>query len=260
VAYIIDQATYNKQVTSNPGLLTGWKGALTGGATIVRSTQESTKPECGRCAHTGDSDSSVFAGAGAELPSSAGDLRKVDGAHDSADDSTTPDGSGEDQISFIQKPNTIDTSPPVCTAVGGRRSITNFSQGLNLQQIYGVGAGFTAIKNPKQELDVKADVHYERQNFEPPTVSDILIGSTLPSFITVICRQRSSSRSPEVTSQRGITSATISAIAAAGLQLPVYKRFGMNVNVLDNYLNNPAVGYNKKNSFQFVTSITYSLP
>jgi hypothetical protein len=50
-----------------------------------------------------------------------------------------------------------------------------------------------------------------------------------------------------------------SAIAAAGLQLPVYKRFGMNVNVLDNYLNNPAAGYNK-NSFQFVTGITYTLP
>jgi hypothetical protein len=50
-----------------------------------------------------------------------------------------------------------------------------------------------------------------------------------------------------------------SAIGAAGLQLPVYKRFGLNINVLDNFLNDPAAGYNK-NSFQFVTGVTYTLP
>ena len=41
------------------------------------------------------------------------------------------------------------------------RSITTTAQGLNLQQIYGVGLGWTVIKTPVQEFDVKADVHYE---------------------------------------------------------------------------------------------------
>ena len=45
-----------------------------------------------------------------------------------------------------------------------------------------------------------------------------------------------------------------SAIFAAGLQLPTYKRFSLNINVLDNYLNNPAVGF-KNNSLQFVTGV-----
>ena len=41
----------------------------------------------------------------------------------------------------------------------------NYSQGLSLQQIYGGGLGFVVFKTPKQELDLKGDIHYERQNF-----------------------------------------------------------------------------------------------
>ena len=135
----------------------------------------------------------------------------------------------------------------------------NFSQGLNLQQIYGAGIGLTVLTNAKQELDVKADLHYERQNFQPPTVSDNLIGSTfaelyhrnLPAKIVF------TESGSYITSWNNL--GDYSAIGAAGLQLPVYKRFGLNINVLDNFLNNPAFGYNK-NSFQFVTGVTYSLP
>ena len=62
----------------------------------------------------------------------------------------------------------------------------NYSQGLSLQQIYGGGLGYTVIKTPKQELDVKFDIHYERQqyfvtpNIVPPpplTPSKNLIGA-----------------------------------------------------------------------------------
>ena len=60
----------------------------------------------------------------------------------------------------------------------------NYSQGLNFQQIYGVGAGYTVIQTPIHQFDVKGDIHYERQNFiqfPPPLVSSAnqnLIGST----------------------------------------------------------------------------------
>jgi hypothetical protein len=49
-----------------------------------------------------------------------------------------------------------------------------------------------------------------------------------------------------------------SAVFAAGLQIPTYKRFSLNLDVLDNYLSNPAFGY-KNNSFQFVTGVVYTL-
>ena len=49
-----------------------------------------------------------------------------------------------------------------------------------------------------------------------------------------------------------------SAIFAAGLQMPTYKRFSLSLNLIDNYLNRPAFGY-KSNSLQFVTGVTYTL-
>jgi hypothetical protein len=258
LTYIIDQKTYNQEVTDNPGFLTGWKGTITGGATIVRSTQNSTN-----------------------LTAGVALIRAIP---------TVPYLPARTRTTFnlletygkLTEPTIPQTTPPTPTAVAktnifhtdaehdrylssrlyalvGTSFDHNFSQGLNLQQIYGGGIGFTAIMNPKQELDVKADVHYERQSFQPPTVSDNLIGSTFAELY-----HRNLPAKIVFTESGSYIAAwndfsDYSAIGAAGLQLPVYKRFGMNINVLDNYLNNPAVGYNK-NSFQFVTAVTYTLP
>jgi len=42
----------------------------------------------------------------------------------------------------------------------------NYAQGLNLQQVYGGGIGWTAIKSGRQELDLKGTVQYEKQVFQ----------------------------------------------------------------------------------------------
>ena len=44
-----------------------------------------------------------------------------------------------------------------------------------------------------------------------------------------------------------------------GIVLPVYKRFGVGVNAIDSFLNDPPPGF-QKNSVQFTTGITYTLP
>src|SRR6185312_1442917 len=60
----------------------------------------------------------------------------------------------------------------------------NYAQGLNLQQVYGGGLGWTPILSPVQQLDLKADIHYEMQSFiqPPPPQASIpnqnLIGAT----------------------------------------------------------------------------------
>jgi hypothetical protein len=46
---------------------------------------------------------------------------------------------------------------------------------------------------------------------------------------------------------------------SSGLTLPVYKRLSLAVSTLDTFLNNPPPGF-KKNSFQFTTGLTYTLP
>jgi hypothetical protein len=258
LSFIIDQATYNREVISNPGPFKGWKGSVTGGATIIRSTQDGTNFNAG-----------------------VGLIRAIP---------TVPFLPPRTRTTFnlletygkLTEPTIPQTIPPTPTAIAktnifhsdaehdryfsprvyalaGTSFDHNFSQGLNFQQIYGGGVGWTAIQAPKQQLDLKADVHYEKQNFQPPTVSQNLIGST---FAEAYHRNLPAKI---VFTESGTYIAAwnnrdaYSAIGAAGIQLPVYKRFALNVNATDNFLNDPAVGY-KKNSFQFVTGVTYTLP
>jgi hypothetical protein len=49
-----------------------------------------------------------------------------------------------------------------------------------------------------------------------------------------------------------------SANLTASLAIPVFKRLSASVTTTDNFLNDPAPGYNK-NSYQFVTGVTYNL-
>jgi hypothetical protein len=258
LTYIIDQKTYNQEVISNPGFQTGWKGTITGGATIVRSTQDSTNLTAGvaliraipTVPYLPARTRTTF-----NLLETYGKLTEP-----TIPQTTPPTPTAEAKTSIFHTDAEHDRYlSSRLYALVGTSFDHNFSQGLNLQQIYGGGIGFTAIMDPKQELDVKADVHYERQNFQPPTVSDNLIGSTF----TELYHRNLPAKMVFTESGSYIaawnTLSDYSAIGAAGLQLPVYKRFGLNINVLDNFLNNPAAGYNK-NSFQFVTGVTYTLP
>jgi Protein of unknown function, DUF481 len=255
---LIDTATYNKEVLGNPGVFSGWKGAVSGGATDIQSTQY-----------------------GETFTAAVNLVRQIPSV------SFLPPRTRStvdvlETYGKLTQPTVPQTNPPTPDAVA-KTSIFhadaehdkyfsskvyalvdtafdhNFAQGLNFQQIYGVGIGATVIKSPKQQLDVKADIHYERQNFQPPTVSEDLIGSifaeqyhrNLPAKLVFT---ESGSFIPAWN-----TLNAYSAIGAAGLVFPVYHHLGLNVNVQDNFINNPAVGYNK-NSFQFVTGVTYTLP
>jgi hypothetical protein len=50
-----------------------------------------------------------------------------------------------------------------------------------------------------------------------------------------------------------------SAYGSVGIIFPVYKRFGFTANAIDSFLNNPPPAF-KKNSVQFTTGLTYTLP
>ena len=49
-----------------------------------------------------------------------------------------------------------------------------------------------------------------------------------------------------------------SASGTSSLRLPVYKRLAFSVSTIDNFLNNPQIGY-RKNSFQFTTGFALNL-
>jgi hypothetical protein len=270
IAYIIDQATYNKEVTGNPKPFQGWQGSLTGGASLVQATQYGENFNVGvaliRAIPTvpflPPRTRTTF-----NLLETYGKLTQPTIPQTNP---PTPDAVAKTSIFHTDFEHDKYISPRLY-GFAGLSYDHNFSQGLNFQQIYGVGIGWTAILDAKQELDLKADIHYEKQSFINPTdaedpdhllpftPSQNLIGSTfaelyhrnLPAKILF-------TESASYIIGWNNTDA-YSAIFSAGLQLPVYKRFSMNLNATDNYLNNPAFGFNK-NSFQFTTGITYTLP
>ncbi len=135
----------------------------------------------------------------------------------------------------------------------------NLSQGLNLQQVYGGGIGWTVIQKANQTLDLKGSVDYERQSFAIPAGDLNLLGSIFTQtynlkFSKGILMKEQISADPAWTNTRAY-----SGYASVGITLPVYKRFGFNAASIDSFLNNPPAGF-KKNSFQFTTGLSYSLP
>jgi hypothetical protein len=263
LAFIIDKATYDKDVAHNPNFLHGWNGSVSGGATLIRSTQTGTSFNAGialiraipTVAYLPPKTRTTF-----NLLESYGKLTQPvippTGAPPSEAKTSIFHTDAEHDIYFT----------PRFYALGELSFDHNFAQGLNLQQVYGGGFGWTPLQTPVQQLDLKADIHYEMQKFiQPDPITDTnrpipnqnLIGSTfgeayhrnLPGKIVFT---ESASVLPAFNNPDAY-----SAIAAAGLTLPTYKRFSLGLNATDNYLNMPAAFY-KKNSFQFITSIVYA--
>jgi hypothetical protein len=257
IAYIIDQPTYTRELAKRPGPLYGWNGAIHGGATIVRSTNNGTTYNAG-VALVRAIPAVPF------LPArnrSSFDLQETYG-----------------KLTSPVIPQTNPPSPPtvVLTSIFHTHAerdqyfspqffaLTqtsydhNYAQGLNLQQVYGGGIGWTTLKSGRQQMDVKADLHYEKQTFQTASSDQNLVGSTISeAYHRNLPRKLVVSQSVNVLPAWNNESA-YSANAMVGLVLPVFKRLGLTVTSTDNFLNDPSAGY-KKNSFQFVTAASYSL-
>jgi hypothetical protein len=134
----------------------------------------------------------------------------------------------------------------------------NYSQSMDLQQIYGGGFGWTAFNTGLHQLDLKADVHYEKQQLFDRTQDQNLIGSTFSESY-----RRSLPLKMTFTEQAAALPAynnfhAFSANGTTTLLAPVFRRLSMNVTATDSFINNPSPGY-QKNSFTFSTGLTYSL-
>jgi Protein of unknown function, DUF481 len=255
--YVIDQATFNKEVLGKPGFFSGWSGALTGGATLVEATQNSRD----------------FTGSAA-LVRAIPSVTWLDPRERTLVDFSAAYGSITQPGTLGTKTNIIHFDAEQDWYVSPRFYFLvdtafdhNYSQGMSLQQLYGGGAGYTLIKDPKQELDLKFDIHYERQQYfvtpgivppPPLTPSKNLIGADFgDTYMLKLPHGLVFNQTAVITPAFNQTNA-YSALATAGLTFPVYKRFGFTVGTLDDFLNDPAIG-SKKNSFQFTAGVTYTL-
>ena len=254
VDYVIDQPTFDRQLRQRPGFFSDWTGNATAGATIVEATQ-STDSFNGSVALV-----RVMPSVGWLDPrdrTSAGFL----GSYGKITEPGTPTEKTAIYHGYVERDEYFS---PRVYVLGQAAFDHNFSQSLDLQQVYGGGLGWTIVKQEKQTLDLKATIQYERQSFldATPGSDQSLIGSTFAANYV-----RKLPKGMIFNQQLAYLPAwnNVRAYSAAennSLILPVYKRLGLQIGTVDTYLNDPPVTTppTKRNSFQFTFGASYSLP
>ena len=262
-AYLVNGDDFQKAISHEPGFTHGWMGGVTLGATLVESTQTSetltgaialvrTQPSVDWLAPRNKTifDATATYGlltqpfiAGVQAASSA----KTNILHGDIE---------RDQYLTQRFYYLFDASAD-----------HNIGSGLRVQQIYGAGAGYSVIKQPARTLDVKGDIHYQRQELYPspdfPSGEELnLIGASIGELYMQklpkgLVFNEAATILPAFNTPEGQPSA-LSAQIIAGLLFPVYKNLGFVLGSQDNFVNNPPFGY-KKNTFQFTAGLTYTL-
>lgn len=270
VDYLIDRATFEKQMEHKASFFSGWGGTLTGGANIERSTTTGTTLNAGL----------ALVRATPTVPWLLPRDRTILNVNESYGKLSTP-VIPPPPVTNPPSPTTsvvvtsifhADTErdeyfSPRLYALGDASFDHNFGQGLQLQQVYGGGIGYTAIKSAKQELDLKVDAHYEKQQYISTTSDGVTTTTPAVNIIGTTFFEGYNRKLPRkmvFTETANVLPAwndfkAYSANVTAALAMPVFKRLSATVSIADNFLNDPAAYY-KKNSFQFITGVTYVLP
>lgn len=257
LAFVVDEPSYTKAFDNKGSFLSGWNGSVTGGATLVRSTQNGTTLSA-TAALVRERPGVSF------LPPHNRILFNLSEAYGKLTTPVipqttppTPDTTAKTDIFHADGEFDRYFSPRLY-ALADTAFDHNFSQGLQLQQIYGVGLGVTVIKRPGEQLDLKGEIHYQKQKFIGDVGNQNLIGATFgESYRRNLPLKLVFTESGTVDPAFNNTDA-YSAHAQAALAIPAYKRLSFSVSGSDDYLHNPPAGY-RNNSVQFVTGITYSL-
>jgi hypothetical protein len=266
LGYLIDKPTYDKEMAHKASPWAGWNGAITGGVTLVRATDNSTTatgslnlirtipftPYLPRRNRTT-----------VDVTESYGKLTSLIIPPPPVTNPPSPTSTIAKTSIFHADAERDEYFSPRFYALAELSFDHNFSQGLQLQQVYGGGAGWTPIQTAKQQLDLKGDVHYEVQQFintpgsaVQPTLD--LVGSTFAEAYrrTLPYKVVFTETGNYLPAWNNLSA--YSANVTGALTLPVWKRLAASISMTDNYLNNPAPYY-LKNSYQFVTGITYTL-
>jgi putative salt-induced outer membrane protein YdiY len=247
-AYVVSEASFQNALR-HISFFEAWKGTLTGGVSIIRATQDVSAV---------NSNISIVRAVPLETWVDPRDRTIVD--FSSSLGKLTQPNTPEVKTSIYHADAERDQYlTPRLYAFGQAAYDHNFSQGLDLQQTYGGGIGYTLIKTAAATLDVKGNFDYIRQSFQIASQNQNLIAASLMERYNRIM-----SHGIVVNQQLSFTPAlnntnAYSAFGSAGVTLPVYKRFGVSANLIDAFLNNPPPGF-KKNSLQFTTGMTYTLP
>ncbi len=257
--YILDEATLDKQINHTPGFFSGWTGAATAGAPLVAATQNQYTVSGGiglvRTVPTAnwltphDRTSADFTGSFGKIVQPAYASEGV----------TVPEVVTKSAIYHADAERDEYFSPRFF-ALGQVAFDHNFGQDLNLQQVYGGGFGWTALKTPKQEADLKGTIQYEKQQFITggSDGNQNLVGSTFAATyglrLKLFTYSQNVSFIPAYNNMHAYSAAEANSFA-----FPAYKRLSFALGTMDSYLNNPPVSLppTRRNSFQFTMGLTY---
>ncbi|HEX5433550.1 MAG TPA: DUF481 domain-containing protein, partial [Candidatus Angelobacter sp.] len=259
-AYIISQPMFENDILNNPNFFHNWTGAITAAATLVQATQKNR-------AFSGAVTLLRAVPSGTWLNPRNRTSLNFSGSYGKLKQPDTP--TVKTEIYHLDAERDQYFSPRVY-AFGAVAFDHNFSQGLDLQQTYGGGIGWTLIKDDNQQFDLKASANYVSQQFQTageggnpgevsnPDQDQNLFGSTFSERYN-----RELPRKILFNEQISLMPAwnnlnAYSAAGAANLSLPVYKKLGITLGAMDTFLNNPPSGF-RKNSFQFTSGITYTM-
>lgn len=249
VSEVINQAAFNKAILQKPGIFEDWKGSATLGISLVNGTQSS------------------------QSYTSAVSLQRVLPTEPWIDPSSRTIIDFSSAYGQVTEPSTPVVKTSLYHAEAERDQYFrprlfgfasagfdhDYSQGLDLQQTYGGGVGWTALKRPNQELDLKGELTFVNQQFFDATANQKLFGSIFSEtydrhFRKKIVLHEQISFNPAWSNLQAY-----SANGIVNLSMPVIQRISFTVSTADQYLNDPSPGF-RKNSYQFSTGLTYTLP
>jgi hypothetical protein len=259
----MDKATLDKELYHQPGFSAGWNGAATAGAAIVAATQNQYTFSGGiglvrivptvSWLTTRNRTSIDFTG-------SFGKITQPAFTNPGPPPTLVPAVITKSAL-YHADAERDEYFAPRFFALGQTAFDHNFAQDLDLQQIYGGGVGWTVLKTPRQEADLKATIQYEKQQFiSDSSANHNLVGSTISA--AYVLHQKL------VTYTQGLAFIpafndphAYSANETNTLAFPAYKNFRFSMGTLDSYLNDPPTSLppTKRNSFQFTMGLTYAI-
>lgn len=245
--HLIDQATFDKEMQHNPGFFTDWGGTITIGASLVEATQESKT-------YNGAINLIRVVPGPDWLRRKSRTIVNFTTSYGTLEQPKTPTVKTDIDHLGIERDEYVSSS--VYGFAQGSLD-HNYAQGLNLQQAYGGGIGWSIIKRANETFDVKAGVTYVKQSFVG-AANQTLAGSTFEEDFSRKLWRGSTFTEQMILSPAWTNEDAFTALGNAAVTMPVYKRLNFTVGTIDNYLHDPPPGF-KKNSFQATMGLTYGL-
>jgi hypothetical protein len=264
LSFMLEEPAYRRELQNESDFFYGWNGSATLGATLVQATNSS---------QTYTSSVSLVRAIPtiAGLPAGSKTILNLSGTYGLARNPEIFSGGTIYQAASVTKTDILhgdlEYDKFFTSMVFGLISATadhNYGSGLQLQQAYGAGFGWSILRNPQNDLAVRAALQYEQQQFYDGiysglgTPTDNLVGALLNETWNRTLPHNMKLKEAVTLSPTFNLVKSYSGVGSASFVLPLYKRLNVSLTATDNYLGDPPQGF-LRNTFQLTTGFTYTL-